>query len=196
MRQNLAWDARKGWRSRGDGRALRSPQVVRCNGRELLPHVELLRKVLHRTLHLSSRKGYLLASTLLRNMLRACTMVFPLDYRSTHRPWEECLDFASYLPTRVRSRPPKCPRLNSCFAFLPSTDNPCCANTRNTCLDECRAASRALAHLTPLVKRNTNTSKDFTSTHGFSDFNNGACFPEASVVLRRGIAKTIVQLPQ
>lgn len=101
-------------------------EVVRCNGRELLPHVELLRKVLHRTLHLSSRKGYLLASTLLRNMLRACTMVFPLDYRSTHRPWEECLDFASYLPTRDWGRAGDLENLGIRW-HLPSPEELACA---------------------------------------------------------------------
>lgn len=75
-------------------------EMVRCDGRELLPHVPALRQVLGRTLQLSSRRGYLLASSLLRNMLRACSMVFPLDYRSTATPWEECLDFASHLPIR------------------------------------------------------------------------------------------------
>ncbi|KAK8767206.1 hypothetical protein V5799_006012 [Amblyomma americanum] len=75
-------------------------EMVRCNGQELLPHLPSLQEVLKRTLHLSSRRGYLLASSLLRNILRACTMVFPLDYRMTARPWEECVDFANYLPIR------------------------------------------------------------------------------------------------
>ncbi|CAN7938235.1 unnamed protein product [Ixodes hexagonus] len=101
-------------------------EVVRCNGRELLVHVEQLRKVLHRTLHLSSRKGYLLASTLLRNMLRACTMVFPLDYRSTHLPWEKCLDFASYLPIRDWGRAGDLENLGIQW-HLPSPEELACA---------------------------------------------------------------------
>ncbi|XP_065305913.2 proteasome activator complex subunit 4A-like [Dermacentor albipictus] len=79
-------------------------EMVRCNGKELLPHLPSLRDVLHRTLHLSSRRGYLLASSLLRNILRACSLVFPLDYRMTAIPWEQCLDFANYLPIREWGR--------------------------------------------------------------------------------------------
>lgn len=79
-------------------------EMVRCNGKELIPHLPSLRDVLRRTLHLSSRRGYLLASSLLRNVLRACSLVFPLDYRMTAVPWEQCLNFAEYLPIREWGR--------------------------------------------------------------------------------------------
>ncbi|KAH8027892.1 hypothetical protein HPB51_011122 [Rhipicephalus microplus] len=79
-------------------------EIVRCNGKELIPHLSSLRDVLRRTLHLSSRRGYLLASSLLRNILRACSLLFPLDYRMTAVPWEQCLNFAEYLPIREWGR--------------------------------------------------------------------------------------------
>ncbi|XP_077536244.1 proteasome activator complex subunit 4-like [Haemaphysalis longicornis] len=75
-------------------------ETVECDGRALLPHVPALRQVLQRTLHLSSRRGYQLAGSLLANVLKACTTVLPLDARSTGLSWEQYLDFANHLPIR------------------------------------------------------------------------------------------------
>ncbi|XP_064483757.1 proteasome activator complex subunit 4-like [Ornithodoros turicata] len=75
-------------------------EMVLCSGEPLLQHLELLCKVLRRTLHLSSRQGYLLAGTLLSHLLRALTLVYPQDFRSTHLTWDQCKDLTTYLPIR------------------------------------------------------------------------------------------------
>lgn len=75
-------------------------EMVLCSGESLLGHLELLRKVLRQTLHLSSRQGYLLSGNLLCHLLRALTLVYPQDFRSTHLGWDQCTDFGTYLPIR------------------------------------------------------------------------------------------------
>ncbi|KAK3093564.1 hypothetical protein FSP39_017345 [Pinctada imbricata] len=57
-------------------------QLVRCNGKVLLPYREDLLSVLSLTLHLKCIQGYELAGQLLRFVLRALTLHYPLDYKS------------------------------------------------------------------------------------------------------------------
>ncbi|KAJ8309114.1 hypothetical protein KUTeg_013988 [Tegillarca granosa] len=70
-------------------------QVVRCNGKVLLPHKDQLLEVITMTLHLKCIQGYELAGQLLRFTLRALTLHYPLDYKniseSFDRPFEEYL---------------------------------------------------------------------------------------------------------
>lgn len=80
-------------------------EVVRCDGRHVLTYKSELEKVLHRTLHLNSRQGYLLAGALLRHTLRSMSLIYPLDYRSSCIPWEKCQNFQEYLPIRDWGKP-------------------------------------------------------------------------------------------
>lgn len=57
-------------------------QIVRCNGEVLVPYKDQLLEVLQLTLHLKCVQGYELAAQLMRYILRALTLHYPLDYRS------------------------------------------------------------------------------------------------------------------
>ena len=57
-------------------------QIVRCDGEVLVPYQSQLLEVLQLTLHLKCVQGYELAGQLMRHILRALTLYYPLDYRS------------------------------------------------------------------------------------------------------------------
>ncbi|XP_060063003.1 proteasome activator complex subunit 4-like [Ylistrum balloti] len=58
------------------------PQLVRCDGAALLPYKVELLEIIQMTLHLKCIQGYELAGQLLRYLLRALTLIYPLDYKS------------------------------------------------------------------------------------------------------------------
>lgn len=76
-------------------------EIIKCDGAELLPYADMLIKVLDRTLHLTSRKGYALSSNLLKHLLKALTLINALDFRSISKPWEAYKDVEKELPIRV-----------------------------------------------------------------------------------------------
>lgn len=71
------------------------PQLVRCDGSALLPFKAELLEILQLTLHLKCIQGYELAGQFLRYLLRALTLIYPLDYKSVpgslDRPFTEWL---------------------------------------------------------------------------------------------------------
>ena len=84
-------------------------QIVRCNGKALLPYKGELVTVLNATLHLKCKDAADLSGILLRHLLKALTLTYALDYRSTHLDWDAPL--SENLPIRV------CTQLSS-FSFL------------------------------------------------------------------------------
>ncbi|XP_077536196.1 proteasome activator complex subunit 4-like [Haemaphysalis longicornis] len=75
-------------------------KIVACDGKVLQRYMPSLRKVLRHTLALPSVPMHQLSCNLLKNLLRACSKIFPSEYRSTSLTWDKCLDFANNLPTR------------------------------------------------------------------------------------------------
>lgn len=69
--------------------------LVRCNGQELLKYKDSLLEIIQLTLHLKCVEGYELVGQLIRYILRALTLHYPLDYRSISgsfdRPVQEYL---------------------------------------------------------------------------------------------------------
>ncbi|XP_022243744.1 proteasome activator complex subunit 4-like [Limulus polyphemus] len=80
-------------------------EVVRCNGVYLLQYRNYIESVLHRTLHLTNKQGYLLTGSLLRYTLKALTTVYPLDFRSTKMPVEDCCSLEQHLPIKDWGKP-------------------------------------------------------------------------------------------
>ncbi len=74
-------------------------QCVRCDGHALLPYRQELITILRATLHLKCKEGAELAGNLLRHCLKALTLIYTIDYRSTTSDWDTPLD--EYLPIRV-----------------------------------------------------------------------------------------------
>lgn len=74
-------------------------QIVQCDGTALLPYQQELIAVLQLTLHLKCKEAADLASVLLKNLLKAVTTTFSLDYRNTPTDWN--LPFTQQLPIRV-----------------------------------------------------------------------------------------------
>ena len=65
----------------------------------MLPYVPELKVVLKATLHLKCKEAANLAGSLLKDMLKALTLTYPLDYRSSQQDWDQGL--ADFLPIRV-----------------------------------------------------------------------------------------------
>jgi len=76
-----------------------SVQIVQCDGNALLPYQEELISVLRLTLGLKCKEAADLAGVLLKNLLKAVTFTFTLDYRNTPTDWN--LPFSQQLPIRV-----------------------------------------------------------------------------------------------
>lgn len=75
-------------------------QIVRCNGEVLVPYKDQLLEVLQLTLHLKCVQGYELAAQLMRYILRALTLHYPLDYRSIADSFDRPV--TEYLAINVR----------------------------------------------------------------------------------------------
>nr|CAD7394947.1 unnamed protein product [Timema cristinae] len=83
-----------------------SPEIFKlldCPGTALLAHLPVISKVLNRTLHLTCREGYRLATCLLRNLLSGLSSIVPLDYRSLPHPLDKPVK--EYLPIRDWAKP-------------------------------------------------------------------------------------------
>nr|CAD7425108.1 unnamed protein product [Timema monikensis] len=78
-------------------------QLLDCPGTALLAHLPVISKVLNRTLHLTCREGYRLATCLLRNLLSGLSSIVPLDYRSLPHPLDKPVK--EYLPIRDWAKP-------------------------------------------------------------------------------------------
>ncbi|CAG2057001.1 unnamed protein product [Timema podura] len=78
-------------------------QLLDCPGTALLAHLPVISKVLDRTLHLTCREGYRLATCLLRNLLSGLSSIVPLDYRSLPHPFDKPVK--EYLPIRDWAKP-------------------------------------------------------------------------------------------
>ena len=76
-------------------------ELVRCDGKHLVPYKELIVRVLDRTLHLKCRKGYLLSSVTLKHILKSLTLLCAQDFRSIPKSWDEYNNFEKELPIRV-----------------------------------------------------------------------------------------------
>lgn len=74
-------------------------QLVRCNGQELLKYKDNLLEIIKITLHLKCVEGYELIGQLIRYTLRALTLHYPLDYRSTAESFDRPV--TEYLPIHV-----------------------------------------------------------------------------------------------
>uniref|UniRef100_UPI00358F6C57 proteasome activator complex subunit 4 isoform X3 n=1 Tax=Myxine glutinosa TaxID=7769 RepID=UPI00358F6C57 len=72
--------------------------VVCVNGKNLLPYRDDLMVVLKVCLNLKSKRGYTLASNLLKRILRCTTMIFPLEYYSVPGGFDKSPSI--YLPIR------------------------------------------------------------------------------------------------
>lgn len=73
-------------------------QAVRCDGSCLLAYGEQLVDVLKATLHLKCKEAADLAGNLLHHLLRALTLIYALDHRSTTMDWNKPL--TEVLPIR------------------------------------------------------------------------------------------------
>ena len=81
-------------------------QIVRCDGEVLLPYQSQLLEVLQLTLHLKCVQGYELAGQLMRHILRALTLYYPLDYRSIADSFDRPV--SEYLAINVGYIVPEC----------------------------------------------------------------------------------------
>ena len=74
-------------------------QVVRCDGQCLLPYQSELLTVLKLTLHVVCKEVLTLSCVLLKHVLKALTLLYANDYRSTTVDWDQPL--SQVLPIRV-----------------------------------------------------------------------------------------------
>ena len=74
-------------------------QLVRCDGKHILTYKDDLMPVLRATLHLRCKEASEIAGNVLRHLLRALTLIYTLDYRSTPVDWDAPL--SEELPIRV-----------------------------------------------------------------------------------------------
>ena len=70
-------------------------ECVRISGEHLLPYLPSIEAVLQRSLLMASKEGQGLATSLLRNVLRALTLTYPNEFRSVaegyDRPGTNCI---------------------------------------------------------------------------------------------------------
>ncbi|ESP01603.1 hypothetical protein LOTGIDRAFT_238219, partial [Lottia gigantea] len=74
-------------------------QIVRCDGKKLLPYSQQLIEVLKKTLYLRCQHGSEIAGQLLSHILKVLTQTFPLEFCSTIHLLEET-NWTEHLPTR------------------------------------------------------------------------------------------------
>ncbi|KAK7103315.1 proteasome activator complex subunit 4B-like [Littorina saxatilis] len=73
-------------------------QLVRCTGSSLVPYKDLLMETLHPVVSLQSQQGYEIGGQVLRFLLRALCLTYPLEFRSTTHDLDQPLK--DYLPIR------------------------------------------------------------------------------------------------
>jgi len=76
-------------------------QMVRCDGKSLLPYKSQLQAVLKLTLHVVCKEVLTLSCVLLKHLLKALTLIYANDYRSSTNDWD--LPLSQVLPIRVRT---------------------------------------------------------------------------------------------
>lgn len=76
-------------------------KVVRCDGLCLLPYKTELIAVLRAILHLKCKDAQELAGNLLRYILRALSLIYATEYRSSADDWDRPL--SEVFPIRVSS---------------------------------------------------------------------------------------------
>ena len=74
-------------------------QIVRCDGRSLLAYKQQLLTVLRLTLHVVCKEVLTLSCMLLKHVLKAVTLTYASDYRSSTSDWD--LPLSDVLPIRV-----------------------------------------------------------------------------------------------
>ncbi len=75
-------------------------QCIRVPGIYLMSYLSSLESVLEKTLHMASKDGYSLGCSILRYLLRATTLTFPMEYRAIPEGYDRPLE--EYLPIKVR----------------------------------------------------------------------------------------------
>ena len=73
-------------------------ECVRISGEHLLPHLGAIEAVLEKSLVMASKEGQGLATSLLRNVLRALTLTYPNEFRTVAEGYDRGVD--EYLPIR------------------------------------------------------------------------------------------------
>ena len=76
-------------------------QVVRCNGHCLLQYKSELMTVVKLVVHMVCKDVQRLSCLLLNHLLKALTLIYANDYRSTTIDWD--LSLSEVLPIRVRA---------------------------------------------------------------------------------------------
>jgi len=75
--------------------------MVRCDGKSLLSYKSQLQAVLKLTLHVVCKEVLTLSCVLLKHLLKALTLIYANDYRSSTNDWD--LPLSQVLPIRVRT---------------------------------------------------------------------------------------------
>ncbi|XP_057375631.1 proteasome activator complex subunit 4-like [Daphnia carinata] len=78
-------------------------ELMRCPGTFLLPFADQLIRVLDRALMLKAREAYLSSGTVLTNLLKSLTTIYPTDFRSVAEGYDRAL--SEYLPIRDWGKP-------------------------------------------------------------------------------------------
>ena len=73
--------------------------MVRCNGSCLLPYKDILVQTLTPVLSLHSPQGFEIGGQVIRFLLRAMCLTYPLEFRSVPADFDQPLK--DYLPIRV-----------------------------------------------------------------------------------------------
>ena len=76
-------------------------QCIRVPGTFLLDYIPSLEPILEKTLHMASKDGYNLGCSILRNIFRALTLTFPIEYRAIPEGYDRPLK--DYLSIKVRN---------------------------------------------------------------------------------------------
>ena len=74
--------------------------MVRCEGSSLLAYKSQLLAVLKLTLHVVCKEVLTLSCVLLKHLLKAMTLIYADEYRSSTSDWD--LPLSEVLPIRVR----------------------------------------------------------------------------------------------
>ena len=77
-------------------------QLVRCNGSCLLPYKDILLRTLEPVLSLHSPQGFEIGGQVIRFLLRALCLTYPLEFRSITTDLDQPL--SDYLPIRVSEK--------------------------------------------------------------------------------------------
>lgn len=94
-------------------------ELVRCDGKELLPYKDSLNKVLKQTLHLKCKKAYSRAGKFLKAILSSCSEVYSLEWHSQQIGFEK--DPAQHFYIRDWGKPGEIDDLNMSW-HIPSLE--------------------------------------------------------------------------